>query len=273
MPLIVPASGFGRNLQTTAKAGVTVTASGTTHTKGSWATLIDPVNFDVFGVFLNMANVFTAAANTSMLVDLGIAPTGGGSEQVVVANIDAGAADAFNLGGKSYFFPLFIPAGKALRARCQGFIASDTVTVVAGVYVQPPYGVAQDAPQEWETYGADTANSRGTVLSSGSGTFGTDVDITGGAGTIRDHRWFHVSIGWGANTAVSAGRYRVRLATDAGAADIIGIWEFMASSQNEHIIGPLNCLPVCYPVPAGSALRVDVDGGAAESMTAIVHAA
>lgn len=274
MPLITPASGFGRIAQQTTKAGVTVTASASINTKGNYVTLIDPLSFDTFGLHLRLWGVHLATTNTCMLLDIAVAPTGGGSEQVVIPNIDAGAASTSALGhGKGYFFPLFIPAGKAIRARCQGVIASDIVTVAAHAFQMPPHGYAEDSPQEWETYGADTSASRGTAVTSGSGAFGTEVDVTGGSGTARDHRWFHVGIDWGTNTSISLGVYRVRLSRDTAAADVIGIWDFAAATTGEDMVGPWPSFPVCFPVPAGSLLRVDIDGAASEAVSAIVHAA
>jgi len=207
-----------------------------------------------------------------MLANIGVAPTGGGSEQVVIPYLDFGHADS-GVGEflKTWFFPLYVPAGKAIRVQNQGVIASDTAVVYAYAYELPPHGFVEDAPQEWTQYGAQPASSRGAALTSGAGAFGTAVDVTGGAGTARQHRWFHIGIDWGTNTVISAGQYRVRLSRDSGGTDIIGIWDFWGSTA-EDIDGPIPCVPVCCPVPAGSLLYVAVDGAAAEAMSAIVYA-
>lgn len=270
MPVVFPPSGFGRPYQQTAKAGVTLTSSATAHTMGAWATLIDPLDYDLFGVWLWVTDVSVAATDTRMLADIGVAPTGGGSEQVVVPFLDLGAAEAgVDAVGKGWFFPLYVPKGKAVRARIQSLIVSDTAAVVAHFFELPPHGFAEDAPQEWTQYGADAATSRGTAVTSGSGVFGTEAQIT--ASTSRAHRWFHVGIDWGTNAVISAGRYRVRLARDTGGTEIIGIWDFTGSA-NESIAGPFPGFPACVPVPAGSALYIDVNGAAAEAMSAMVYA-
>jgi hypothetical protein len=225
-------------------------------------------------VFLIVVGVNASAADTRQLMNIGIAPTGGGNEQIVIPFLDTGHATAgtSNAGpGKTYFFPLHIPAGKALRAQVQGFIASDTAVVIAHAYEHPPYGFAEGAIEEWTQYGADSANSRGTAVTSGSAAFGTEAQIT--ASTARNHNWFHVGIDYGTNVSITSGRYRVRLARDTGATDIIGVWEFSATSSSEDISGPNPSLPVNYPLPAGSTLYVDIDGAAAEAMSAIVYAA
>lgn len=272
MPLVFPASGFGRSYQQTAKAGVIVTSHATTaHTMGNWTTLIDPLTYDCFGLFIAAHVVSQAATDTRMLMDIGIGPTGGGSEQIVVPFLDVGAAAVIAAGlGKTYFFPLYIPAGKAVRARCQSKIVADTVTVHAHAFELPPHGFAEDAPQEWTQYGADAATSSGVAVTSGNNAYGTEVQVS--ASTGRNHRWFHVGIDWGSNTVVNSGRYRVRLARDTAAADIIGVWEFGSQTANEDINGPAPDFPACVPVAAGSTLYVDVDG-AAEAMAVIVYAA
>jgi len=273
MPVVFPPSGFGRNYQQTAKGGVTLTAGATVNTMGAWATLIDPLSYPVFGVWLNAWGVSGSATNTSMLADIGVGPTGGGSEQIVIPYLDFGAAyGAAGLQvGKFWFFPLYVPAGKAIRGRCQSVIASDTAVVLLHAFELPPHGFAEDAPQEWKQYGAVAASSAGTAVTSGSAAYGTAVDVTGGSGTTRAHRWFHVGLDFGTNTAISAGKYRVRLSRDSGGADIIGIWDFGASTA-EELQGPCPAFPVCYPAPSGSLLYVAVDGAAAEALGAIVYA-
>jgi len=273
VPIIFPASGFGRIYQQTAKAGVTVTANGSAHVMGAWATLIDPLSYDLFGLYIRARNVSGATTDTRMLANIGIAPTGGGSEQVVIPYLDFGASMSGQVfAGNTWFFPLYVPAGKAVRAQCQAVIVSDTVTVYAYAFELPPHGFAEDAPQEWTQYGASAAASRGTAVTSGSGAFGTEVDVTAGAGTSRAHRWFHVGIDWGTNTAVSQGIYRVRLSRDTAGAEVIGVWDFAAMTTAEDNIGPSPSFPACFSLPAGSLLYVDVDGAATEAMSAIVYA-
>jgi hypothetical protein len=270
MPVVFPPSGFGRPYQQTAKNGVTVTASATPHTMGNWVTLIDPVSYDVFGIHISAWGVSGSAANTGMLLNIGVGPTGGGNEQIVIPYLDLGATDITAGNGKKYFFPLYIPAGKALRAQCQAVIVSDTVVLSVAAYELPPHGFAEDAPQEWTQYGAVAASTRGTAVTSGSNAYGTEAQIT--ASTTRDHRWFHVGMDFAANTTVTAGGYRVRLSRDTGGTDVIGVWDFKALSASENMGGPLPDFPACVPVAAGSTLYIDVDGATTEALGVIVYA-
>lgn len=269
--LVYPPSVFGRSYQQTARGGVTLT-SGAAHTMGSYATLIDPVSFAVYGVLISVWGIAVSAAAQPALMDIAIAPTGGGNEQIVIPFLDVGSAEAATgEGSVTYFFPLYIPPGKALRARFQSITASDVCQVVAHVFSHPPHGFSM-APQQYNQYGANAAASRGAAVTSGSGSFGTEVDVTAGAGTTRDHKLFSVGIDYGTNTGITAGRYRVRLARDTGAANIIGIWEFDCSSGEDNA-GPFPGFPVCCHVPSGSLLYIDIEGAASEAMSAMVYAA
>jgi len=273
MPIVIPASGFGRITQQTAKAGVTVTSGATAHTMGAWTTLVDPLSFDVFLLGIRVRNISVAAADRRYLLNVGVSPTGGGNEQIVIPFLDVGAASSVTSGlGDAWVFPLFIPAGKALRAQGQSSAASIGANVAVFAYGLPPHGFAEDAPQQWSQYGADSATSQGTAVTSGNGAFGTAVDVTGGAGTSAPHRWFHIGVDLSTNTVLTAGMYRVRLSRDSAGADVIGQWDFVISG-NEDVNGPTPSFPVCVPVPAGSQLWVAIDGPAAEAMAAIVYAA
>jgi hypothetical protein len=64
----------------------------------------------------------------------------------------------------------------------------------------------------------------------------------------------------------------VRLARDAGAAEIIGQWDFHVASSAEDLSGPTCSFPAAFLLPAGEQLRIDIDGAAAEAVTAMVYA-
>lgn len=272
MPVVVPFSGYGYNVAVTAKTGVTLTSGGASHVMGAWTTLLSNVPDTIFGILVNAAGTNVAGGDGRGLMDIGITAPGDTEPRVVIPILDVGAAASVTLGGKTYFFPLFAPAGSTISGRWQSFTANDTMSVIAHAYTSPAHGFSE-APLAWVNYGNDPPSSGGVVFTSGNGTWGTAVEVTGGAGTSRDHRFFHVGIGWGTNTAVTAGRYRVRLSRDSAGTSVIGYWDFTAPDANETINGPLNPFPICCPVPAGSLLYASAHGAAAESMTVGVLAA
>lgn len=271
MPVTFPPSGCGYTFQTTTKAGVTVTTGGAAHTMGAWTTILSALSFDAHALLLNISGVSAGDTDTRFLLDIGISG-GAGTEQVIIPYLNVGAAAASAAVGKTYLFPVFIPAGKSVVARGQALAASDTSVIVAHAIGLPFYGFSDliAETQEWTAYGIDAANSQGTALTSGNGAYGTAALV---GTTSRDHRLWHVGIDWRNNTTISQGRYRVRLSRDSAGSDIIGVWEFTAPTANEDITGPVPDIPVYRPLPAGTTLYVACDGADAEAMSACVYAA
>lgn len=133
---------------------VTVTASASADTKGSWVELIaaSTFDFDAGLIYLETSNTNQSGTDTGQLLDIGIG--GAGSEIVVIANIPTGWA-AITSG---VWIPLRLPAGVRVAARVQASTGSDTVDV--GIKLWEP----GDAPvyEHCETIGALTASSSGT---------------------------------------------------------------------------------------------------------------
>ena len=146
---------------------------GTTNAKGSWTDLFGGlVSDDSFGLWLSFFQQVPGAYCTA-LADIGIDRSGGTSYSVLIPNL--GFADAYPLRsiencGFYYYFPVFIPAGSRLAVRAQQSQGTAVAARCDAVLMQKPshpeylkYGSYVDA------VGVDTANSRGTVLTAGSG--------------------------------------------------------------------------------------------------------
>lgn len=256
MPLVLPPSiGHGGSLETNltaaSRAGTTVTASATPHTKGSWSSLIDPTSRPSYGVWVVVATVATTGTNTSLLVDIGYGPTGGGNEQVVLPDLDAGYVGLTSVvRGRCYYFPVYIPTGVRVSARCQAVIASDTVVV--GIYLEqdslyPPAGGGVLA------YGADTANSRGTSVTPASGAFGSWAQLT--ASTTRAHRFWAAGYDPLGDTSIAtAGEVLVELGVGPDSSNVSRIYAGTTAQTTAEALGPMFPL-LCYgPVPAARAI-------------------
>lgn len=163
-PLIV---GDGAAGGTSLRAQATATASGTPHTKGSWQEIIAATTSDVTFLWLTLtASTFTAATDTSTLLDIGIGAAA--SEVVVVPNLAVGYQSAVSATVTPlYGIPVFIPVGSRVAIRAQSAVASKTVAaqVVLG---QMPNG--KRSPVSIEAIGADTASSHGVTLGAPAGT-------------------------------------------------------------------------------------------------------
>ena len=144
----------------TTNTPVTVTASATPHALGSWSELIASTSGPVDWLQIHAAATFTSATDTSSLVDIGIGPAG--SETVIASSLPSGFRDMLSAGGlipTPAMFPVTIPKGTRISCRAQALIASDTVTVYTETYFQ-----GLRCGSVVDTYGANTASSRGTNM-------------------------------------------------------------------------------------------------------------
>lgn len=278
MPLVVPSlvRSIGLADLSAKAAGTTITASGTPHALGSWASVLDPVSFDAHALALKFRNVSTASTATEMLADLGIGPSGGGSEQIVIPDLDVGAAQTgTNEGspGKTWVFPLFIKAGLRLSCRVRALIASDTVIVNAYLLEHPL--LLADAPGRWYAYGADQAASRGTSVTEGSGSFGSWTQIGASNVTVLPHTLWSGGYDHLGDTTITGGAKRIEFGygPDSGSVTTIGAIEWYGIDGNEGLHGPFPSVPICCPVPAASTLWARIDGTSTEARGVILYAA
>lgn len=255
MPFAVPYPSFPlqqSNLPATPviTLGTTITASSTTHTKGSWTSLIDPLSFDTQMIALFMSDVQTNATDTKVLVDIGVGPTGGGSEQVVVPNLSAAGIFSANQGGRTLVLPMRLMRGQRVSARCQALIASDTVRVgiaAYGGFDQVPWPTFTKATD----YGTDTANSRGTSHTAGN-TGAESTWANFGSTTSHDHKaWLLMSSGPSGTTWNSLA-YHFEFGANSTA---YGEYWF-CTGTSENVTGPWPGTCVYREVPAGTQMQV-----------------
>jgi hypothetical protein len=140
--------------------GVTVTASGTTHTKGSW-TEVGRASMD--GTMLYVDITTQTATAQDYLVDIGIGPAG--SEQVLVPNLLISRTST-SAGAAHYSFPIAVPAGSRISARCQSGVASAALTV--SCRIGGGSQAARPAAAAAEAIGISTAATRGTPIDTGA---------------------------------------------------------------------------------------------------------
>jgi hypothetical protein len=132
---------------------ITVAADATAHTKGAWVTLVASASADTTITHLTVSGVGASTVNTATLIDVAIG--GAGSEVAVVSNIAIGGAIRVPI-----VLPIDLPAGARLSARIQSVVTGGkTATVRALTFAAGPPTVGA-----LTTLGADTANSRGVVL-------------------------------------------------------------------------------------------------------------
>lgn len=140
--------------------------------KGSWVSLGAAVAQDTFGIRIFLGDGANSAQDNTHMIDIGADPAGGTGYGALIPNLFCMGPDSVggvNFNHASWFFPLFIKAGTTLAARAQiKGVTTDSVKVGVRLYQKPSH------PERWrtgmavETLGADTGNTRGTVLTTGS---------------------------------------------------------------------------------------------------------
>jgi hypothetical protein len=168
--------GDGMNLRFLASStNITVTASATLHTVGSWTQIIaDTATTETAGLLMFFANSTTAAAtDTGMLLDIG---TGAAASEVVRVQSLAISQQATC----HTAIPIRIPGSTRLAARIQSSVASRTLSGGFALFATP---FSDRLPLSVDVIGTSTATSVGTAMSGASGTW---VEIT--AATTKDYQ-------------------------------------------------------------------------------------
>jgi len=171
-----PFWGDGLNLRFLGSStNITVTASATLHTVGSWTQIIaDTATTETAGLLMFFANSTTAAAtDTGMLLDIG---TGAAASEVVRVQSLAISQQATC----HTAIPIRIPGSTRVAARIQSSVASRTLSGGFALFATP---FADRLPLSLDVLGTSTATSVGTAMSGASGTW---VEIS--ASTTKDYQ-------------------------------------------------------------------------------------
>jgi hypothetical protein len=271
MPLHLPPT-FGQiqvgHFTAAARDPITVTAGATAHTKGSWTQLIDSTPYDAYGIWIGIDGIHTSAAATAYLVDIGVGPAG--SEQVIIPNLEAWGANSTGVGlnPRSYWFPVYIPAGSRIAARSQSVTASKTCRVMVVLDGVPWYGLWGFGPVV--DYGTNLASSSGTSVTPGNGVFGNWVQV---GTTTRDHTFWTVGIDYLTNSNISALTIIVEVGVgSSGAQRSLGVLRFRTTTDEQIGISfPL--FLASLPVPSGTPVWVRAASGNTAAIGVIVYAA
>jgi hypothetical protein len=247
-------SGLSATESLSQTAYTTITADGTSHIKGAWASVVASAPFDVTLLGISTDITHVASTDTSQLLDIGI----GATEVVLIANIPTGNSTLRNANGSIAWFPVEIPETTKISARVQAAVISDIVDVRLFLFGSPPFS-SPPTFQAIDTIGALTASSHGTNISSGS-----IVEII--ASTAEDYK----ALGWGIDMAGDGGTgnetRRVEIFVGAGGVEksLIANLETRGNSSESIIEQPMpfGILPLEMNIPAGSRLSAQTSSAA-----------
>lgn len=239
----------------------TVTASGTANTKGSYTQVFAATTFDSQQLVIQLDDITVSATNTGVLMDVAVGA--GGSEQVIIANINFGAFGH----GPVFVAPMFIPAGSRVAVRIQSAVVSKAVI---GRINLVPASVLGDAANWCETWGAQTATSAGTTMPT-PGVAGTKTAyqaIT--SATTRQVKWITWSVG-SILTNIAAAKGGIDIAYGAAGAESLLVsnirWEQLGT---EVIRAAMFVVPCCIPAGSRIAARWDSSSTAGTSVIGLV---
>lgn len=180
MPLLIPST---RSQQQTINysgrpsitGGTNVVSSGTAHVLSSTFTeLLPAIAHDCFWLTVFIQNTRASNTRTDALLNIYLGATS--AETLFIDSLLAGWSPAItNAKGKTYNFPVYIPAGTRISAKSRSLQVSKNIYV--GISVQ-----GGGEPIGWvgrgvETLGQVTASSKGTDVTPGGASEGTFTSI------------------------------------------------------------------------------------------------
>lgn len=249
-------------------SGTTITAAGSTNTKGSYTQLI-AATADPIDLLLITPGAPSAAAD--YLIDIAIG--GAGSEQVIISNLLICSGKASGVSANMpLLLPLSIPAGTRIAARCQATTASATIALML-------HGLArglldQSGLSRVTTYGANTADSGGTSVDPGASanTKGAWTQIV--ASTSAQHTALFVAFGNQVNTVRTSGSWLIDIGIGGAGSEQILIADLFVrgSSSNDTVTTMLTVLlPVA--IPAGTRISVRAASDITDATDRLIDAA
>ncbi len=216
----------------------TITADSTAHTKGAWTEIYAAIPFDSYWIEIAVDATQATTVDTSMLLDIGVDDAGGTSYVVKIADMQVGFLEVD--APCRWQFPLFIPAGSTVAARCQSAVTSDTASLSAILYGGTPPGNPFPIQGPVVTYGANEGTSHGVVLlNSTQETRGAWAEIV--SATTHPHRGFTVSI-QGADAVLANADFLLDIGVGAASSEVAvveNIQGFQQGAEQMQIFGSM----------------------------------
>jgi len=229
--------------------GVVVTANSTVNTKGASELIASTSGASVV---LRLTIIPEIANISNILID--IATGAAASEVDIIENIkyyaDLGAAGDV-LSTIDVYVPM--PSGTRVSARCQAAVSSDTIELIATIYS----GTFTYDGFTSDTFGADTSNSRGTIVPDPGGTadtLGAWTEIVGSS--PNDITQLLLSFGNNGNLGFGANfDWIYEIGTGAASSEVVvHSGTFVGASASEQLF---NVLEIIFAViPSGTRIAI-----------------
>ena len=180
-----------------------------------------------------------------------------GSEEVIIPGLLVGGA--YGTASRSWYFPLLIPPGTRISARCATEVAhASNPSVLVELYGGgiAPHSVGSKVT----TYGTKVNDARGQAITpSQSGAAASATQLT--AATSDDHFYFLPSFQVEVDTTISTQTFvNVGIGAGTGSGDRLGTWWF-GKDASERQSGPFPQRASISRVPAGTRLVLLASNG------------
>lgn len=230
-------------------AGGNIVSHASANTKGAWSDTLDPILYDLHGLVLQFTVI---TVNRDHLLDIGIGPTGGGSEVEVVSNLLFSGIPAGHM-TPTIYLPLYLPgsAGKRLSARNQCSTGGTSISFrYWPVYRRQRLRLLRSV----ETFGANTADSGGTSIDPG-GSAGTKGAYSTLGTTTHRISEIVVATGNAVNNVRANANWLADIAIGATPDIIVGDLSLVSSSSND-MVTPQLIGPFPVNIPPGTDVKV-----------------
>mgnify|MGYP006871973110 CR=1 FL=1 len=198
-------------------------------------------------IYVSTGSANGAARDT--LVDIGMDPAGGTSYGVLIPNLLAPSSSAYaTFGGIQYSFPLHIPAGAQLAARCSTNGGTGTPRVAIAVNGFPTRPEMRWKGTAVEALGITAAASRGTTVTPGTTSDGTWTSL--GTASFDSS---YIEVGFGAHqTTMSAFGFHLDLSHGASGGDVIDMQDALVSTDTSERVTKYAPSQSYCDIPAGT---------------------
>lgn len=224
---------------------VTITASATAHTKGSWSQIIASTTAQTTMINFAVISVNVSTADSATLLDIGVGAAG--SETVIVPNIAIGGCST-----AVFRIPVKIASGSRIAARIQGVRASQTAAINARDFQCVNATDAALIPTAVDVLGTSTATSTGTAMSGASGTW---VEIV--SSTSQPYIAFVIAPSTSDTDTASQGDAVYEIGVGASGSEVrFGELNFAIGASENFSVSPLRLNTFGREVPTGSRLAI-----------------
>ena len=254
--------------------GAAVTTGATSPVKGTPVEIFASTSFDAYRIIIFARRYGLAATASDACLDI---LTGAATEEVLIPNLLAGcsgdpAVNASERVGRSWDFPLYIPAGSRIAAQAAGdrvSTAMDVAVYLYGGHGIPPWRVGSKIT----TYGIGTVPDATTIVAGATGAEGAWTQIV--ASTSEAHFALFPGFSFNSDTSTSSRCVQVDIGHGAATEEEVvngSGWMFL-NDNAEMMSGPWPCVPAFQDVPSGTRLTMRAScSGTADTYMGAIHA-